>query len=243
MNHFIHNIIRRHLQTENNIIPRVPGRFETFNANRQDLNEMNFIESEAFKTMGNNEIRKSNEPPDEGRDVKEKGNTFDSDTNAIVYNKNSERAQFLIPNATFTNLNEVSISAEDRIKTSDDQNSTTDNTAKVANIFSNSKSDLTDIKPDFFVINRRVTLSEKENPDKKKFKWHKALLAPQKEQEAVNKQPLFFENTEQTQNIKISIGRIDVRAVVSPSGKKETPPQQKPNMSLDDYLKKRNGTK
>jgi hypothetical protein len=237
MNNFINNVIRRHLQPENNIVPRVPGRFESFNVNTQELNEPNFMQSESFKIDPNTEIKNSNESTYERPVINGRKNSLDFNTTVTPGKKNDEEVPF-------------------GIKTHYNENSTTDNTrnkdSKVSPDYPEQiiithaeKSNLTTtMNSDVFTQNNTVPFFKKENSNKEKVKRPEPLLIPQKTPDiTINKQLGLFENTEQRiQNIKVSIGRIEVRAIVSSlPEKKNAGISQKPNMTLDEYLKTRNG--
>jgi hypothetical protein len=242
MNGFISHIIQHHLQTESTIQPRLPGRFESFHA-AQNQGGMDMVESDGFSTSPNQKINnpennliekpisKNQIPPvDSGNlsdEIKPKGGLFSYPQLETMNANNSNPFEvYTADQAARRSMADRTIDSDERVR----RNLITDINS---NIFVRENTNLSDRNGNL--------LNEPVRP-----KSPSSLVFEKNRRSSANQQAVFFENPGQKAEptIKVSIGRIEVRAIVTPQAvKKETHTTQNPGMSLDDYLKKRNDKK
>ena len=240
MNGFISHILKRHLQPESNIMPRIPGRFESFTSTKLSPDEIDADKSNAY-----NEAQTQNH--NEGSFQK---STFGDEEKHNSFSQTSKNALNEIDN----DLNKNSFETKRDANISVDRNSTNgDDKGQVSDISlithgnlidGEERSHLIDTEYRYLPDVDRKPFEEKEITPNQKNDRGPLIFYPQKRQGLIiNNHYGIEENIQQTTPpaIKVSIGRIEVRAIVSSAPeKKNTISSQKPDMTLDDYLKKRN---
>ncbi len=248
MNRFTDNIIRRHISTENNIIPRPVARFEQMNEENSGNNEIKIFEQNN-QIFGGNQKQSKKESSfkkdesdnaynlttdiDSGNDeFKQISSKLNKTINRNVYghlaiNDDTEIVQknndSIINNSQIQNHNvdKSNNSIEEPLELQDKK------TNEFKSLFVENNQDyFNEIKDTLNQVNKSsykiIHTQQQKYPAESNFNLKKNI--------AQNDSPV----------VKISIGRIDVRAVVSTQPeKKVNNTTQKPNMSLDDYLKKR----
>jgi len=241
MNGFISHIIQHHLQSESTIQPRLPGRFESFHA-AQNRDGVDMAESDGFSTSPNQKTNNSENnlienpifknqisPVDSGNlsdEMKAKNGLFPKPESAAMDANNSNPFEVYTDQAARRSMADRTIDSDERVR----GNLITDINS---NIFVRENTNLSDRYGNL--------LNEPIRP-----KSPSSLVFEKNRRSSANQQAVFFENPGQKAEptIKVSIGRIEVRAIVTPQAvKKETNTTQNPGMSLDDYLKKRNDKK
>jgi len=241
MNGFISHIIQHHLQSESTIQPRLPGRFESFHA-AQNRDGVDMAESDGFSTSPNQKTNNSENnlienpifknqisPVDSGNlsdEMKAKNGLFPKPESTAMDANNSNPFEVYTDQAARRSMADRAIDSDERVRGNliRDINS---------NIFVRENTNLSDRNGNL--------LNEPARP-----KSPSSLVFEKNRGSSANQQAVFFENPGQKAEptIKVSIGRIEVRAIVTPQAvKKETNTTQNPGMSLDDYLKKRNDKK
>jgi hypothetical protein len=272
MNGFISHIINRHLGTENNIMPRVPGRFESFNSFQQNAGEIKPLQSEEIETNSYQQTDRGNLKP-----LEKTGTNYGTNSSPFealkVDKKDQEKSNFSMPDKAVDVFKEPShfkenvsgkieppIIEENRIFNTTISNSTVASSdtkensnnispkPKETSISQIERNNSPNIVSPFVVQNAERSYTQKkgdhnENPV---LPIQSSFVLQNIKDTSVHQHAIFPESAEQKAQpiIKVSIGRIEVRAAVSSAPeKKNSNTAEKPTMSLDDYLKKRNGDK
>jgi hypothetical protein len=253
VNEFISHIVDRHINSENFIVPRVPGKFESFDPGQRNPGEINSIESNVFNNDGtdaaNIDTKKTlfqTSARDSLEDFSSTGRTLN------IAKQDDVTPPFSMPEKRIDNVNKAPFFSENIPRKTpvlstiekgiDEFASATENMSlnriQNNNLFNAVRPALTE--------NNQNPFSQKEQTQKKPEDGSSSFTLVKNKASFENPRSIFQEKFQQETLpvIKISIGRIDVRAIVSsPATKSTEQVSQGPNMSLDDYLKKRNNTK
>jgi len=242
VNGFINHILNRHLQPENNIKPRVPGRFETFTSAKQNHEGIIVVESD--ESNGSNEAQTQNK--NEGSFQKSSVDHEKKYDTSIETPKNSRNVILDdLKKGPFEKKQETYKPDEPDSATADDNKGIPDSSLITPEnlISADGRSHLIDTEHIYSIHEHKVPFKEKETASNQNSDARPLTYYPEK-----GKAPLlnnFYGHDDKLEKnmppaIKISIGRIEVRAIISPTPeKKNTISSQKPDMTLDDYLKKR----
>jgi hypothetical protein len=263
MNGFISHLIEKHIEPVNNIIPRLRGRFESYNVPAPGIpGKENFADREETDAPGNRPVMQSTEKPGLGDDNAEgqathKSNVYIKDRHDepqpapfSLQNNNDQTENAGIPIGIKTaiagrhSFNQI---LSEVIPNERDHDSMPLLPGEIKHQPSGKKDLSATKQPELIPVIRPVLKKEKpvmeiENsvPQSPSFTSQGLLnvdLPSRMDLQGINQQPAT------PTVIKVSIGRIEVQAIApAATVKTNRDGLQKPKMSLDDYLKKRNKT-
>ncbi|RNI39831.1 hypothetical protein EFY79_00575 [Hanamia caeni] len=237
MNGFINHILKRHLNPNNNIEPRTTGRFEQINQENQSSHETNFIEQIDEIITPKNQIRSKEENAFENFESLNQVNPAPNmEMTNVDYNE-----PFLEIKPTINNNTNSHLDGYYEGQSFQERNALNLNEHNVeTNNFENSRK--TEREPELKKKDFASGHKDVFNVTNTAFYQDNYTLQKNLSVNNVNFKDKANEN--ELPVIKVSIGRIDVRAIVSSQPEKKiNTAHQKPPMSLEDYLKKRNSDK
>ena len=303
MSDFIYNLLNRHIDINNNVRPRIPGRFETDIVSSINLPvsdpALNQIENE-YHASNNEEQITSNTLTEFSENNNLENTKYPSEPTTVIkpvskiiattkINENYEQDS-TATKPTKRDLNKQStkvenanlVSVEKRVEDttkhkilsaskhliSDSQDASVKSSTFNDKIFQDNKTRDPDLNRQLNKHNLQTTLQSSDitvEPFELKFDKNKSEpsiegldnvdilpygllgIPPQLPVKKTEMDQAYFvkdSNSNNESTIKVNIGRIEVRAVMEPS-----PPllqrkvMRKPELSLDDYLKQRDGGK
>lgn len=253
LNQFVHNILSRHLNTMPVVHPRLTGRFESpvFSTSNEPLAEANNIYqiSNSINTNNRNSNIDVSKTTDNGQITKEPlhFNTIKNETGNDGEEKTSIGHDFVGKKRESENKESLSLIDENTKQVENwKSNSIMPNDA----IGQNETTDWTNRQ-----IRNEIPIHTKSNDHSDQIKNGEGveslvqnnILAGSliNSSQPVYNSSLPINTLNSAQSIiKVSIGRIEVRAVNTPNQTKPTVNNSsKPKMSLEDYFKSRNSTK
>ena len=265
MTGFISRIISRHAHPQNNIVPRLPGRFESAAGVTQNLFENDFGNSDIGSTanpdnIGNNRhIRHTQDKAHESIDPANEDNSavlLDKNKASAVKVSNTNLQTPSIPKPAAINKLERSVMPNEdvlvhqtiipKLSTADNEhNSNTtvnDTPSHNYNIQEMNIIDNAAISAGSLQFIAPVTSKERSIKESTSLQIQQPLSATPSLQPNITA-PLISERANQQPVIKVHIGKIEIKAINQPSANEvrtKSSNANKPAMTLDDYLKKRN---